>query len=56
MPAKKVKYTDKELAQFKKIILAKIQQAEEDLEVLKGGFANNANAYFKRLQTYKRAA
>ena len=43
MSVKKAKYTDKELAQFKKIIITKIQQAEEDLGVLKGGFANNTN-------------
>ncbi len=43
MPQKKNRYTDKELTQFKKIILEKIKQAEKDLEVLKGGFANDAN-------------
>lgn len=39
----KTKYTDKELGQFKKIILKKIQSAEEDLAVLKAGFANDTN-------------
>ena len=37
------KYSDKDLAEFKEIILAKIARAQEDLELLKGAFKNDRN-------------
>ena len=43
MGKNKIKYTDKELLQFKKIIVGKINSAEDDLKILKAGFANNTN-------------
>ena len=41
--AKKNTYTNKELKEFKTLILAKIERAEEDLALLKSAYANNAD-------------
>jgi RNA polymerase-binding transcription factor DksA len=43
MEGDKVRYSDIELEDFKKIILAKIENAEKDLELLKEQFANDRN-------------
>ncbi len=43
MPEIKEKYTDKELQEFKEIILAKIAHAEEDLAILRSSFKNGSN-------------
>lgn len=37
------RYSDKDLAEFKEIILAKIKHAEEDLALLKSSFKNDSN-------------
>jgi len=37
------KYLDKDLAEFKEIILAKIAHAQEDLDLLNGSFRNDSN-------------
>jgi len=37
------RYSDKDLAEFKKIILQKIERAEEDLALLKSSFKNDSN-------------
>ena len=37
------KYSDKDLAEFKEIILKKIQHAEEDLALLKSSFKNDSS-------------
>lgn len=37
------RYSDKDLAEFKQIILAKIANAEEDLALLKSSFKNDSN-------------
>ncbi len=39
----KTRYSDKELAEFRAIIEEKIKKAEEDLAILKGNYANDAN-------------
>jgi len=39
----KVRYSDKELAEFKEIIQKKIEKAEHDLNLLKETFANDKN-------------
>jgi len=41
--AKKNSYSKKELQEFKKLILEKIQRAEEDLALLKSAYANDAD-------------
>ena len=41
--AKKNAYTNKELEEFKKLILEKIDRAEEDLSLLKSAYANDAD-------------
>ena len=41
--AKKNAYTNKELKEFKQIIIEKIQRAEEDLALLKSAYANDAD-------------
>ncbi len=38
----KQKYSDKELQEFKELILAKIQKAEDDLALLKENFVNDS--------------
>ena len=43
MEGNKVRYSDTELEDFKTIILAKIENAEKDLELLKEQFANDKN-------------
>jgi RNA polymerase-binding transcription factor DksA len=40
---KKNSYSKKELQEFKKLILEKIQRAEEDLALLKSAYANDAD-------------
>ena len=40
---KKNAYTNKELKEFKQIIIEKIQRAEEDLSLLKSAYANDAD-------------
>ena len=37
------RYSDKDLAEFKEIILNKIKNAEEDLALLKSSFKNDSN-------------
>lgn len=37
------RYSDKDLAEFKEIILKKIKNAEEDLALLKSSFKNDSN-------------
>jgi RNA polymerase-binding transcription factor DksA len=39
----KTRYSDKDLAEFKEIILNKIARAEEDLALLKSSFKNDSN-------------
>lgn len=39
----KVKYTEKDLQEFKEIIHKKIARAEEDLELLRSAYKNDAN-------------
>ena len=41
--AKKNAYTNKELKEFKNLILGKIERAEEDLSLLKSAYANDAD-------------
>ena len=41
--AKKNAYTNNELKEFKKLILTKIESAEEDLALLKSAYANDAD-------------
>lgn len=41
--AKKNAYTNKELKEFKELILTKIERAEEDLALLKSAYANDAD-------------
>jgi len=41
--AKKNAYTNKELKDFKELILTKIERAEEDLALLKSAYANDAD-------------
>ena len=38
----KTRYSDKELAEFKDIILKKIEKAEKDLELIKSAYTNDA--------------
>ena len=40
---KKNRYTDKELERFKKLILQKIDQAKQDLELLKSAYMNDSD-------------
>ena len=40
---KKNRYTDKELERFKKLILQKIDQAKQDLDLLKSAYMNDSN-------------
>ena len=41
--AKKNAYTNKELKEFKELILTKMERAEEDLSLLKSAYANDAD-------------
>jgi len=38
-----VRYSDSDLQEFKEIILAKIERAEKDVEILKSSYKNGAN-------------
>ena len=40
---KKNRYTDKELERFKKLIVKKIDQAKQDLDLLKSAYMNNSD-------------
>tara|TARA_Y100000817_G_scaffold75292_1_gene57884 strand:+ start:194 stop:577 length:384 start_codon:yes stop_codon:yes gene_type:complete len=40
---KKNRYTDKELERFKKLIVKKIDQAKQDLDLLKSAYMNDSN-------------
>ena len=40
---KKNRYTDKELERFKKLILVKIDQAKQDLDLLKSAYMNDSD-------------
>ena len=40
---KKNRYTDKELERFKKLILQKIDQAKQDLDLLKSAYMNDSD-------------
>ena len=40
---KKSRYTDKELARFKKLIISKIDQAKIDLDLLKSAYMNDSD-------------
>lgn len=41
--SEKTRYSDKDLAEFKELILKKIAHAEEDLALLKSSFKNDSN-------------
>ncbi len=41
--SKKKKYTDKELERFKKLISKKIDQAKQDLDILKSAYMNDSD-------------
>lgn len=43
MEGTKIKYSDKQLEEFRKIIQDKIDQAQKDLELLKGSYMNDHN-------------
>ena len=40
---KKTRYTDKELDRFKKLIMKKIDQAQQDLDLLKSAYMNDSD-------------
>ena len=50
---KKVRYSDKELQEFKAIILEKLAKAKENLETLTEAFANNASDTSDTAPTFK---
>ncbi|HLV45655.1 MAG TPA: TraR/DksA C4-type zinc finger protein [Flavobacterium sp.] len=39
----KVRYSDAELAEFKELILQKIEKAQKDLELIKSAYTNDSN-------------
>ena len=39
----KTRFSDKELAEFKELILKKIEKAEQDLELIKSAYTNDSN-------------
>ena len=41
--SKKKRYTDKELERFKKLIIKKIDQAKQDLDLLKSAYMNDSD-------------
>ncbi|CAI9429894.1 General stress protein 16O [Candidatus Ornithobacterium hominis] len=43
MSSEKVRYSDTELAEFKALILEKIEKAEHDLQIVRESFINNQN-------------
>ncbi len=42
-PKKKNKYSDKELERFKKLIIKKMDQAKQDLDILKSAYMNDSD-------------
>jgi RNA polymerase-binding transcription factor DksA len=50
---KKVRYSDKELQEFKAIILEKLAKAKENLDTLTEAFANNASDTSDTAPTFK---
>ena len=42
-PTKKNKYSDKELERFKKLIIKKMDQAKQDLDILKSSYMNDSD-------------
>ena len=43
MADSKTRFSDKELAEFKGLILKKIEKAEQDLELIKSAYTNDSN-------------
>ncbi|MCF6213364.1 MAG: TraR/DksA family transcriptional regulator [Flavobacteriaceae bacterium] len=43
MEANKIRYSDKDLEEFKQIILKKLESAKTDLALLKSAYMNNSN-------------
>lgn len=43
MAENKTRYSDKELKEFKAVILKKIEKAEQDLDLIKSAYTNDAN-------------
>ena len=43
MTEEKVRYSDAELAEFKELILQKIEKAQSDLELIKSAYMNDLN-------------
>jgi RNA polymerase-binding transcription factor DksA len=43
MADSKTRFSDKELAEFKELILKKIEKAEQDLELIKSAYTNDSN-------------
>ncbi len=43
MTEEKVRYSDAELAEFKELILQKIEKAQKDLELIKSAYMNDLN-------------
>lgn len=43
MADNKTRFSDKELAEFKELILKKIEKAEQDLELIKSAYTNDSN-------------
>ena len=43
MEANKVRYSDKDLEEFKAVILKKLESAKKDLALLKSAYMNNSN-------------
>lgn len=43
VPTKKNKYSDKELERFKKLIIKKMDQAKQDLDILKSSYMNDSD-------------
>ena len=43
MANSKTRFSDKELAEFKELILKKIEKAEQDLELIKSAYTNDSN-------------
>ena len=43
MVEEKLKYSDADLAEFKELILAKLEKAKNDLELIKSAYMNDLN-------------
>ena len=43
MADNKTRFSDKELAEFKELIIKKIEKAEQDLELIKSAYTNDSN-------------